>query len=294
MKRIWILWILPLYFFAGESKNQIQWLNAVYFPGLETKVVVSHEEKIPFLRGNGLLTKDNSLTWRLFGEISPVSVNGGAQVSISPLAVLVFTAGGKIGTGWTLLNFVGLALNPLTNTNHIQTPTPFGGVVAEGWISGAFQFDTGAIIPGDWSHVLVYAEQKLNYRMLSSADDETPWLYEADKGQNYNGWKYLTTTVLAYQMPLWLKNVGFLASTTSRITKKDVSPMKDKGWASDFTEWVFGPLAYMEFGQHGLTLLFQWYTEPQFESKDGHFTSWQYRETLIKPYRVALSYAYSF
>ncbi|URA09243.1 hypothetical protein [Thermospira aquatica] len=292
--KLFILWLVPLWIFAAEVKNQIQWLNAVYFPGFETKVVISHEQKVPFLQGEGVLTKDNSFTWKLFGELSPVSVNGGMEMRISPLAVLVFTAGGKIGTGWKLLDFVGLALNPVTNTNHTQTPTSFGGAVIEGWVSGAFQFDTGAVIPGDWSHVLLYTGHTLNYRMLTSADDDTPWLYEADSGRNYNGWRYLSTTVIAYQMPLWLKNIGVLVSTTSRITKRDVSPMADKGWASDFTEWVFGPLGYIEWGNHGITLLFQWHSDPQFESKEGHFTQWKYEQTLIKPYRVALSYSYSF
>lgn len=295
--RRWLLVMMgiPLALFSATVKNQIQWLNAVYFNGgIETKVVVSHEEKFPFLQGKGLLTKDNFLLWKVFGEISPVSLNVGGEISLSPLAILVFSGGGKVGTGWTLLSFTGLALNPPTNTNHTQTPTPFGGAVVELWGKGAFQFDTGAVIPGEWSHILLYTEHVLDYRMLTSADDTTPWLYEADSGQNYNGWRYLTTSVIAYQMPLVLRNIGGLLSTTTRISHRQDSPLASSGWGSDYTEWVFGPLAYFEGKHHSLTILLQWYTERQYSLKEGHFTTWKYEKTDVKPYRIALSYAYRF
>jgi len=296
MRKILLMFVMfPGILAAEEIKTQLQWLNAVYFAGgVETKLVLSQERVYPFLRGESLLTRNNSLSWRLAGEISPVSINGVGEISVSPLAVLVFSAGGKVGTGWTLLSFTGLALNPVTNTTPTQTPTPFGGAVLQGWVKGAFQFDTGAVIPGDWSHVLVYTEHVLDYRMLTSADDHTPWLYEADSGQNYNGWRYLTTSVLAYQMPLVIKNVGMLLSTTTRLSHRDDSPMAKHGWGSDYTEWVFGPLVYAEKGHHGLTVLFQWYTERQFSAQEGHFTTWRYEKTDVVLYRIALSYAYRF
>ncbi|MFN4217477.1 MAG: hypothetical protein ACK4HQ_08780 [Brevinematales bacterium] len=293
----WLLVMLgtPLMFFSATIKNQIQWLNAVYFSGaLETKIVISHEEKFPFFQGEGLLTRDNSFLWKVFGEISPVSFNVGGEFSFSPLAVLVLSGGTKMGTGWTLLSFTGLALNPTSNTNPTQTPTPLGGVVIEMWGKGAFQFDTGALIPGEWSHILLYTEHVLDYRMLTSADDATPWLYEADSGQNYNGWRYLTTSVIVYQMPLVLRNVGGLLSTTTRISHREDSLLATSGWGSDYTEWVFGPLAYFEEKHHSLTVLLQWYTERQYSLREGHFTTWKYEKTDVKPYRVAISYAYRF
>ncbi|MCX7881979.1 MAG: hypothetical protein N2314_02025 [Brevinematales bacterium] len=295
MRVFFVIMSFPLMLFAVTTKNQIQWLNALYWSGgVETKVVLSHERKFPFLQGENILTRENFLSWRVFGEISPVSLNTGGEMAFSPLAIFVFGIGGKVGTGWNFLSFTGLALNPLTNTQPTQTPTPFGGSVVEMWGKGAFQFDTGAVIPGEWSHVLLYTEHSLNYRMLTSADKDTPWLYEADNGQNYNGWRYLTTSVLAYQMPLVLKNVGVLVSTTTRISHREDSPLASHGWGSDYTEWVFGPLAYFEGKHHTFTLLLQWYTERQFSVKEGHFTTWKYEKTEIKPYRLALSYAYRF
>jgi|YNPMSStandDraft_2_1061718.scaffolds.fasta_scaffold00037_46 hypothetical protein len=289
-----VLFFMPVLLFALEKKTQFQWLNAIYASGgLETKMVLSYSERYPFLQGEGVLTKNNSFTWRVFGEISPVSFNAGGEVSLTPLAILVLQWGAKVGTGWKLLDFTGLALNPLFNTNAAQTPTSFGGAVFEGWVTGALQFDTGAVIPGDWTHVLFYMGHTLDYRYFTLADDNTPWLYEADQGRNYNGWKYMTTSVIAYQMPLWLRNVGVLVSTTTRLSHRDDSVMANHGWGSDFTEWVFGPLVFMEGGNHSLTVLVQWFTDEVYSEESGHFTTYRYEGTEVKPYRIALSYSYN-
>jgi len=56
---------------------------------------------------------------------------------------------------------------------------------------------------------------------------------------------------------------------------------------------VFGPLVFMEGGNHSLTVLVQWFTDEVYSEESGHFTTYRYEGTEVKPYRIALSYSYN-
>jgi hypothetical protein len=152
----------------------------------------------------------------------------------------MFSAGGAIGSAWDVPGLAtGLGINR-AGTIEVQN---FGGLVWRTWASGTFQFDLAALMPGDWNHVVVLASPKVEYRAYTGARADEAWLWEADDGMDYNGWKLSGSYVLAYQMPIALNMAGILFETEEWLG--DVRSMSAKaagGWGSDVGRYTFNLL----------------------------------------------------
>lgn len=207
--------------------------------GAEIKAVIDHSIVLPFLEGSDAFTEGNNLALDFSGELSPVSLNAAASATLTPIAFLSFSIGGKVGSGWDTPLGTGLAINDAGSF----TVQNFGGAVCRAWASGTFQFDLAALMPGDWNHVVILASPKLEYQCYTGADSNTAWLWEADSGMNYNGWKLKGSYVLAYQMPLGLNMVGILAEPEGYLGSVAAkSTMASGGWGSDATIWGIGAI----------------------------------------------------
>lgn len=264
--------------------------------GAEAKLAFSVVQKIPFLVGEGPLFSGNNLRLKGTGELSPVSANIVGQVSLTPIALLVFDLGAGIGTGWTLGPFRGLGIN---NNGTIDL-TPFGGAVWRAWGAATFQFDFAAIFPGDWNHIVLLSNAKVEYESNTGASATDAWLWEADSGENFNGFKLWTTSVLAYQMPLVLNMFGIMFETEEWLgSVREMSPMASVGgWGSDFCIMQIGPMFNFRFSEKdSLAVLVQFkrkidWTDattraPDFRDRDYEDGYWYFN-------RVAFSYTHSF
>jgi hypothetical protein len=206
--------------------------------GGELKGTIDHKLVFPFLVGNNPLTGGNNVSFDFIGEFSPVSANANFKAAITPIAFLRFEAGVGAGTGWDI-GFIGLAVN----NNGKMEPQSFGGVVYRAWLAGTFQFDLAAVIPGEWNHVVLLASPKVQYQAYSTAGSDQAWLWEADQGMNFNGFKLTGNYLLGYQMPIALDLVGFLLQPEGWLgTVREKSTIASNGWGSDFTYLTFGPL----------------------------------------------------
>jgi hypothetical protein len=208
--------------------------------GAELKGVVNQQWVFPALVGSGDLTKGNNLAVDVSGELSPVSINAKASVTLTPIAFLNFAAGAGVGSGWQVPGLAtGLGMNK-AGAIEVQN---FGGIVWKTWASGTFQFDVAALVPGDWNHVVVLASPKVEYKDYSGAGADDAWLWEADDGMNYNGWKLSGSYVLAYQMPIALNMAGVLFETEEWIgSVRDKSTKASGGWGSDAARYTFNLL----------------------------------------------------
>ncbi len=265
----------------------------------EAKASLSLTEKMPFLVRDGALTAGNNLKGKASFEISPVSANLVGQVSLTPIAFLVFDAGAAFGTGWSALGFRGLGINPAGNVAEDIDLTPFGGAVWRVWGAGTFQFDLAAVKPGDWNHVVISANAKLEYEAYTGADEDEAWLYEADAGENFNGAKFYATYILGYQMPLTVNFVGLMVESDEWLGEvRDDSPMADDGWGSDFRTWQVGSLTNVKLGaKDSLLVIVQFkrakdWTDATTLKRD--FRTRVYDDAYWYFNRIALSYTHSF
>ncbi len=266
--------------------------------GAEAKASVTHKIKVPFMQGSGAMTSDNNILYQLKGELSPVSINAIASATVTPIAFLNFQAGVNLGTGWDFFGiFNGLGLN--NDGTGIPETDSVPGVMVKSWLSGTFQFDLGAVIPGEWTHVIMAATAKGEYKYFSGADEEEAWQYEADTGENFNGFSFLGSYVLGYKLPYKVNTVAFLVETEQMLgTNQDLSSSDPVDWGSDFTQVTFGPLANIQLTEDSnIVILVQFRTEKLYTEAtvfNNYFRNREYDGSYIDFRRIAFSYSKQF
>lgn len=254
-----------------------------------------------FLTGGSALTADNSIKYTFKADLTPVNFETGGEVTLSPIAFLDFTLGSTIASGWTAIGIVGLGLyDEDTGTNE----DAFQGVLSQSWLTGTFKFDTAAIMSGDktWKHIIILTSHTLKYKYFSAAGEDDSWVYQASEADNYNGFTYSTTSVLAYQMPKKLNMIGILVDTdTNLFSNSERSTMDSGGWGSDFVEIRFGGLFNIKFNEnHSLAILPQLITRPHYTDETVSYSNFLDRVIdtddpfYIDFDRIALNYTYKF
>ncbi len=202
----------------------------------QLKAFYTFQMTFPVMKTDNFLMKENNVKFKYQANLSPISFETGPYVEITPIAFLVFEFGSKVGTGWDFaaLDVNGLAINEPDFRSHGEStlfkPTP--GVVSISKMQATLQFDTGALIEGDWTHVVLAVVENIEYWYFSGARNNQYWRWEHDEGENQNGFRWYQTFVLGYQMPKRPGNldlVGIIVETDQRITGKYKSTVKSGG-----------------------------------------------------------------
>lgn len=265
---------------------------------LETQVQVNLGVAYPFLAGTGPLTAGNALRLELGASVSPVSCNGTLGARWTPLAPFQLYSGLSAGSGWNLPFADGLRLNE-PETDGAGNPTgdadlsggPLEGVVWSWESGGLFQFDLGAVAPGDWNHAVFQTYHALRWRAYTGAADGESWLYEADEGENRNGWNYYGVYFAGYRMPIALELVGVLAEENLRLYRTPGGA----SWGDRLPRWTVGPLLGWAFSPRlSAILLVQVRSARNFTDETEDLGFYQARrlknETLdLEFYRAALT-----
>ena len=259
----------------------------------EIQFLLTHRIRVPFLAGSGALTSGNNLTFSFTGALTPVSTRLETRVNLTPIAFLDFFAGAMIGTGWDIGLFNGMGLNA-DGTGNPESAS-FQGVVTESWMGGTFQFDLAAVVPGDWTHVVTLISPKIQYAWFSGAEKGEAWMWEADKGENFNGLMFYGTYFLGYQMPLALDTVGVLMETEQNLGYvKDLDAGDLGDWGSKYVQITISPVFSFTLSETGsLAVLFQFRRERLYDDTSVFYNYFRNRNqvgTYWDFYRIAFSY----
>ncbi|MDR2480656.1 MAG: hypothetical protein LBD48_15265 [Treponema sp.] len=183
----------------------------------EAKLAATQSFTVPFLQGEHFLVQDNNIKFSLKADLSPVSMNASGEAVFTPIAFFQLSAGALAGSGWNVVLFGGDVKGIGINKDGASGPevdgSAFDGFFGKWHAGGALQFDTGAVFPGDWNHVLMRTYHEINYMSYSRAAPGDSWFYENDDGENQNGFNYRANYVVGYQMPLFLNTVALMAET---------------------------------------------------------------------------------
>ena len=217
------------------------------YSGLEGRVTANAKYTIPTPLGEHWLL--NSATLDLTGklELSPVSIKPAFEITWTPLPFIVFSAGGQIGTGWTLAGLQGMAAISDAGKKYDDLK-PFGTYYVKYFGQGTFQFDTGAIVTGDWTHFQIMYTYQVYYEQLTGIENQKTWVWQCT-GNKVNGLKNYQNLVLAYQMPLVLSRVGVLTEFES-FYKNDAYANQD--FNSTFNQISISPLGQFTFDDHNV------------------------------------------
>jgi hypothetical protein len=229
----------------------------------ELKLRLIETMTFPFLQGNGPLTEGNNIETSFAAEASPVSLSGMAEAVWTPVAFFQAAAGARAGSGWNIELFgsgvYGIGINaPRDEGGQGPRKTEvrgeaFDGLLWSAWGGGAFQFDLAALFPGDWTHVLFRTYQEARYSAYTRAVNGESWFFEADFGENRNGWIYYSSYLLGYQMPLSpvLDTVAFMAE----LKKNLYSDPRGDYWGDNLGEWTLSGLFNFTLGSRFRTAL---------------------------------------
>jgi hypothetical protein len=179
---------------------------------------------IPFLPEDTMLFKDTNVTCSGSLELTPVSLMPKVSVSFTPVAFLVFSAGVTAGTGWNLSGIQGIA-SYNADTGNYDSLTPFKTWYLCGYANGTFMFDTAALWPGDWHHIIVVANYEVEYKTLTGKTG-TVWDWQTTKGCA-DGWQYDQYYLLGYQMPGTVSLAGISAELYGHYNASDYGDIAD-------------------------------------------------------------------
>jgi len=272
----------------------------------EAKLSLSQSFVFPFLQGSGPLTSGNNIAAVLGAEFSPVSLNGKAEIIWTPAAFFLLSGGGMAGSGWNMALGNGIGINKPENESDplprkaIIDGTAFDGLLWRAWGAGTVQFDLGAVIPGDWNHVLFQSRQELRYAAYSRAKPGEAWVFEADSGENQNGLVYYGSYVIGYQMPQSpvLDTVAFMAEQEMPL----YNTPGGEYWGENLGKWTFSGLFNFSFtSRFSTALVIQMQTRRNHGSSNFNNKEYYYRDFELKDdggqqrllfYRAALLFNY--
>jgi hypothetical protein len=253
--RVFVVLILILTLFSGplwaESDITASTALSLSVSSLpEAQLALTQTFVVPMLRGEHFLFSGNNLTASFTGNVSPLSVNAGAEAVLTPIAMAQIKAGAQGGSGWNISGLGnGLALNNRriengTSSND-RSGSPFEGLVWKAYGGGVLQFDLAAVLPGDWNHVLFQTYHEVNYRANTSAASNQLWEYENDGGFLRNGLNYYANYVIGYQLPVsrFLNLIGFMGEMELKLWDRldyDAAARADSGY--DKPEWKLSAL----------------------------------------------------
>ncbi|MCL2232627.1 MAG: hypothetical protein FWB99_06065 [Treponema sp.] len=210
------------------------------------KLVLSQFFTFPFLQGSGPLTSGNNITTVLSAELSPVSINGIGELNWTPIAFFVLSGGGLAGSGWNMPLGYGIGINRPEGERASPDDPPresrihgrsFDGLIWNAWGAATLQFDLGAVIPGDWNHVLFQTRQEFRYAAYTRARARESWVFENDSRENQNGWVYRATYIIGYYMPRSpvLNTIAFMAE----LRKPLYNTPGGSFWGENLGHWIF-------------------------------------------------------
>ena len=216
------------------------------YSGLEGRITGHMDYKINTPLGENWLLNSANVVLGTTLEVSPVSVKPGVNASFTPLPFLVFSAGAEAGTGWDLAGLQGMAVFNGTSYDDL---TPFVNYFVKWWAQGTFQFDTGALIPGDWTHVVMMYSYQVYYEGLTGVEDGQIWEWQCSTNRA-NGLEEYQCGILAYQMPLVLYRVGVMVESNGHYNDSDYDSTKYANYYGSFKQISISPLLQFKFDDH--------------------------------------------
>jgi hypothetical protein len=220
---------------------------------------------------------------------------------LQPAAFFILSGGALAGSGWNIPLGSGIGIY---EPEDADAPKPrkavlrgdaFDGLHWNAWGASTFQFDLGAVIPGDWNHILFQTRQEFRYAAYTRAGSGDSWIYRSDDRENQNGWVYNASYVLGYRMPLSpvLDTVGFMAELKKPLY---YTPGGDQ-WGENLGKWFLSGL--FNFSIHprfSTTLIVQMWTRRNYGNSNFEDYDYFYQDFILDSevqrrllfYRIAL------
>jgi len=126
------------------------------FDKIECRTNFIADYKINTPLGEHWLLSDANVILSGACELTPVSLRPQISLGFQPLPFFVIKGGSSVGLGWNAMGFEGICkFNE--KTREYEKISPVNHPHYDVWGQAMLMFDTGAIVPGDWNHVVMLA-----------------------------------------------------------------------------------------------------------------------------------------
>ena len=131
--------------------------------------------------------------------LTPVGLDTQAGIIFTPSPIINFGLATTIGTGWAIGPSHGIGLYNYSKNKYEQC-TPFTVWKYDFIFQTQFQFDFGAIFPGDWTHIVIQATEQIYYEGNTTAKKYELWEWSGQM-DSVNGFMQAGNAMLGYMFP---------------------------------------------------------------------------------------------
>lgn len=224
-------------------------------------------------------------------------IDAGPMISISfmPHPLLILSAGGMFCAGWSLgpIDSISVLNKETKGWNGLK---PFVNNYYDFWASATLQFDTGAIIPGEWSHVIMSASYKVIYKGMTGMTKGDIWSWQGEP--NYtNGFQYYQSYMLGYHFPTGPNFLGVISNLYG-FYDNSIFGNEFANYKADFMKIDIDPVIEFLIGDHTtLDFLFDFssrrsFAENHSSMKDELYLTTTGREWYLRG--IIISWIYKF
>lgn len=252
---------------------------------------------VALLRFTSPLTSMNGLKFRGSIKVTPITLEADFKTTFTPIAFLQFFGGAGIGSGWSFSKFHGFAKNVDDGTGKSRIiPINMKDFFFSTRFGMTLQFDLGAILKNDWTHVLFLSDQGFKYFGAGNMTSRDSWVYAQDYGESRNSWIYASRYILGYQMPIPLSFVGLQVELEKKLY---TDPPNKQQWGDDLMYAYITPIiAFTATRYLNIVVATQFFTRKNYEHSVDTF----YENNFVKRsvpqyiefYRLAISCVFTF
>ena len=185
--------------------------------------------------------------------LTPITLDTQAGIVFTPIPVLNIGLGATAGTGWAIGDAHGIGLyNP--NAEKYEQCVPFTVWHYSFILQTNFQFDFGALFPGDWTHVLITANEQIYYEANTAAKKYELWEWTAGT-DNVNGFAQAGNVMLGYMLPeKTFRLIGLSLAWQGHLKDSDYG-IYAKTYDGDFVNLVLGLQAMLYLNDNNIFAL---------------------------------------
>ena len=181
----------------GSGKNNFAAIKGINVPIPYAQFVTIYTKPLDF--GDSLFFSGANIAFVAGPTLTPITLDTQAGIIFTPLPILNFGLGATAGTGWAIGDSHGIGLYN-SDAEKFEQSVPFTVWHYSFIFQTNFQFDFGAIFPGEWTHIVITANEQLYYEANSAANKYELWEWTA--GKDYvNGFVQSGNVMLGYMFP---------------------------------------------------------------------------------------------
>ena len=220
----------------GRGKNHFAAIKGINIPVPYAQFVAMYTKPLDF--GDNPIFSGANIAFVAGPTLTPITFDTQAGIIFTTSTILNIGLGATAGTGWAIAESPGIGLYNPAAGKYVQSLT-FTVWRYSFCFQTNFQFDFGAIFPGEWTHIVITANEQLYYQGNTAAKKYDLW--EWTGGIDYvNGFNQSGNVMLGYMFPeKKFRLIGLALAWQSLLDGSDYG-IYAKNFDGDFVNLVLG------------------------------------------------------